>query len=153
MIRVLNKSKKIFFIFRKTQEKIQCPRDLSRRYMRRRFFGYLQCCGSGMFIPDPGCSSRIPGPNFSYPGSRSKKKSRIRIRINEFTLTQNIVSQLLEIWSKFHPGSWFVNPSPEPGVEKADPGSGSATLVTCPVTVIISTTTGILLSFRKSITY
>ncbi len=32
-----------------------------------------QCCGSGMFIPDPGSnifSSRIPDPTFFHPGSR-----------------------------------------------------------------------------------
>ncbi len=36
-----------------------------------------QCCGSGIFIPDP---------NFFNPGSRVKKipGSRIRIRIKEF---------------------------------------------------------------------
>jgi hypothetical protein len=33
----------------------------------------LQCCGSGMFIPEPGSdffSSRIPDPNCLHPGSR-----------------------------------------------------------------------------------
>ncbi len=32
-----------------------------------------QCCGSGMFIPDPGSDffpSRIPDPNCLHPGSR-----------------------------------------------------------------------------------
>ncbi len=32
-----------------------------------------QCCGSGMFIPDPGSDffpSRIPDPNYLHPGSR-----------------------------------------------------------------------------------
>jgi hypothetical protein len=33
----------------------------------------LECCGSGMFIPDPGSDffpSRIPDPNCLHPGSR-----------------------------------------------------------------------------------
>ncbi len=46
----------------------------------------IQCCGSGMFIPDPGCLSRIPDPDFypfripdlgsriSNPGSRNSNK-------------------------------------------------------------------------------
>jgi hypothetical protein len=29
--------------------------------------GYMQCCGSGMFIPDPNFS--FPDPNFFHPGS------------------------------------------------------------------------------------
>ncbi len=111
------------------------------------FFGYVQCCGSGMFFPDPGSEfflSRIQG----------QKDSRIRIRIEEFTLSQKIVSKLLEIWSKnIHPGSWFCNSSRMQGSKKAsDPGSGSATLVTCPGSLLIISTS-ILLSFRKSITY
>jgi hypothetical protein len=40
----------------------------------RHYHGYLvQCCGSGMFIPDPGSDflpSRIPDPNCLHPGSR-----------------------------------------------------------------------------------
>jgi hypothetical protein len=41
--------------------------------------GQNQCCGSGMFIPDPGSDffpSRIPDPNCLHPGSQ--------IRIKEF---------------------------------------------------------------------
>ncbi len=40
-----------------------------------------QCCGSGMFIPDPGSDffpSRIMDPNFFHPGSR------IRIKVCKF---------------------------------------------------------------------
>ncbi len=39
---------------------------------------FLQCCGSGMFIPDPGSDffpSRIPDPNCLHPGSSSKNLS------------------------------------------------------------------------------
>jgi hypothetical protein len=52
-----------------------------------------QCCGSGIFIPDPGIIIfSIPDPNFLQPGSR--------IRIKEFKyLTQKTVSKLSESWS------------------------------------------------------
>ncbi len=39
---------------------------------------YFKCCGSGMFIPDPGCLSRIPVSYF-YPsrtGSRIQKQQQ-----------------------------------------------------------------------------
>jgi hypothetical protein len=47
---------------------------------------YQQCCGSGMFIPDPGSDffpSRIPDPNFSIPdpGSASKNLSILTQKI------------------------------------------------------------------------
>jgi hypothetical protein len=38
----------------------------------------MQCCGSGMFIPDPGSDffqSRIPDPNCLHPGSRIRTVS------------------------------------------------------------------------------
>jgi hypothetical protein len=93
-----------------------------------------QCCGSGMFIPDP---------NFFHPGSRIRMFSipdpGSRIRIKEFKY--------------FCPKKWFISSwkydsgyssriqipdpdhdflsNPDPGVKKLpDPGSGSATLVT-----------------------
>jgi hypothetical protein len=44
-----------------------------------------QCCGSGMFIPDP---FSVPDPNFFHPVSASKNLS---------TLTHKIVSKLSEI--------------------------------------------------------
>jgi hypothetical protein len=51
---------------------------------------WRQCCGSGMFIPDPGSPSRILDPNFVHPGSR--------IRFKEFKfLTKKMVSKFLEI--------------------------------------------------------
>ncbi len=53
----------------------------------------FQCCGSGMFIPDP---------NFFHPGSR--------IRIKEFKFsTQKIVHKLTEIWS----GLFIPDPDPD----------------------------------------
>ncbi len=56
-----------------------------------------QCCGSGMFIPDP--NFYIPDPD---PRSKVKKipdpGSRIRIRFKEFKfLTQQVVPKLEEI--------------------------------------------------------
>ncbi len=52
-----------------------------------------QCCGSGMFIPEPGAEffpSRIPDPG--------QKDSQIRTRIIKYKiLTQKIVSRLSEI--------------------------------------------------------
>ncbi len=52
---------------------------------------WRQCCGSGMFIPDP---------NFFHPGSGSKN-----LRI----LTQKIVSALSDIWS----GLFIPDPDPD----------------------------------------
>ncbi len=84
-----------------------------------------KCCGSGMFIADPGSDffpsrirlfpipdpgsdffpSRIPDPNFFHPGSASKNLS---------ILTENPVSKLSEIpmIRVVHPGSgsWFTHP-------------------------------------------
>jgi hypothetical protein len=83
---------------------------------------YQQCCGTEIFIPDPGSEffpSRIPDPGskrFPDPGSGSAAASR-----NLSILTQKTVSKLV----------WFFYPSRirDPGVEKApDPGSGYATL-------------------------
>ncbi len=79
---------------------------------------FLQCCGSGIFIPDPiffhpgsrseFFPSRIPDPNFFHPGSASKNLSILP------------------------PETWFLTsrkydlgpdpdviPIPDPGVEKA----------------------------------
>jgi hypothetical protein len=96
----------------------------------------LQCCGSGMFIPDPVSDffpSRIPDPNCLHPGSR--------IRIKE-----------IKYFNPKKPKKWFLSsrkydpgcssripdpdadflPIPDPGVKKApDPRSGSATLLAC----------------------
>jgi hypothetical protein len=75
--------------------------------------GSWQCCGSEMFIPDPGSnffSFRIPDPNFFSldPGSASKNLSSSRIRILTFYLSRIL----------------------DPGVKQApDPGSGSAAQV------------------------
>jgi hypothetical protein len=99
--------------------------DLFEQSMTEDFFqgqsnnSFYQCCGSGMFIPDP---------NFFHPGFASKNLS---------IFTQNIVSKLSEIGMILvvHPGSGFpiliFYPSriPDSGIKKApDPGSGPATL-------------------------
>jgi hypothetical protein len=91
-----------------------------------------QCCGSGMFIPDP---------TFFHP------RSRIRIfsipnphqRILSISTPKNGFEALGNMIRVVHPGSGsqiriltlpIPDPVPDPGVEKApDPGSGSATLV------------------------
>jgi hypothetical protein len=74
----------------------------------------IQCCGSGMFIPDPDFyPSRIPdlGSPISDPGSNFQ-------RILEL-FTQQIVTKLSKIWV-WDPGSG-KNPFriPDPGVKKA----------------------------------
>ncbi len=93
------------FIFQRAY-RYRSPWSPSRRSQKKcnGFFSIskfsYQCCGSGIFIPDP---------NIFHPGSRVKKKSRILIRIKEFKyfnprnlsiLTQNIVSKISEIWYK-----------------------------------------------------
>jgi hypothetical protein len=98
-----------------------------------------QCCGSGMFMPDPGSEFFYPDP-----GSRSKR-SRIKIKktpipdlikkIKVF-LTQKTASKLSKklSWTFIpDPGSGSQIRIPDPGIEKApDPGFGSAKLyVSC----------------------
>ncbi len=78
----------------------------------------LQCCGSGMFIPDP---------NFFHPGSASKyfnpKKWFLSSRKYDTACSSRIRIP--------DPDPEFLT-IPDPGVKKAaDPGSGSATLLVC----------------------
>ncbi len=68
-------------------------------------FCRFQCCGSGMFIPDPNFFQR-----------RSKVK-RFRIRIKEFKNQKNCFWALGSMIWVVHPGSWFFT----------YPESGSAT--------------------------
>jgi hypothetical protein len=78
-----------------------------------------QCCGSGMFIPDP---------TFFHPGSRNVVFPS-RIHIKEFKYL-NPNSQLGNMIRVVHPGSGSRMRIPDPGVKKAlDPGSGSETLL------------------------
>ncbi len=77
-----------------------------RRHLRSIYneqtFGYCQCCGSGMFIPDPGSDffpSRIRTVSIPDPGSR--------ILIKEFTY-----------FNPKKPKEWFLSS------KKYDPGSG-----------------------------
>ncbi len=94
----------------------------NKKRKNRGLIRYLtnQCCGSGMFIPDPGTEffpSRIPDHKDSritkIPGSRVASASK-----NLSILPQKIVSRLSEIWSgMFIPdpdtgyGSWlFTHP-------------------------------------------
>ncbi len=77
------------------------------------FLTFFQCCGSGMFIPNP-CYE------FFHPGSASKNWS---------ILIQKMVSKLSEIWfGLFIPDQDpdFL-PIPDPWAKKA-PDPGSATL-------------------------
>ncbi len=61
--------------------------DMGKRETSNRIcFCCHPCCGSGMFIPDPGSRIRIfsiPDPNFSIPDP-GLTRSRIRICIKEF---------------------------------------------------------------------
>jgi hypothetical protein len=89
-----------------------------------------QCCGSEMFIPDPGSEffpSRIPDPIFFHPGSRIRIKELKYFNQKKWFLSTQ----------KYDPGfsSRIRTPDPDflpiadPGVKKApDPGTGSATL-------------------------
>jgi hypothetical protein len=102
--------------------------SICRGSYRQPLLPYSQCCGSGMFIPDP---------NFFHHGSRVKKlpdPGSASASKNLSILTQNIVSKLSEILSgMFVPDPDFdFLPIPDPVVKKAsDPGSGSATLLIC----------------------
>jgi hypothetical protein len=61
---------------------------------------FLRCCGSGIFIPDPGSNfflSRVADPNFSHP--------RSRIRIKEFNYFNPKKWFLSWILTFYHPGS------------------------------------------------
>ncbi len=79
----------------------------------------IQCCGSGMFIPDAGSElflPRIPDPNFFHPGSRIPDPNFFHPG-SEF----------------FHPGSRIPDPDyngkPDPdsiSMKKQDPVSGTA---------------------------
>jgi hypothetical protein len=80
-----------------------------------------QCCGSGMFIPDP---------IFFHPGSR------IRIKEFKYFNPKNGFQALGNMIRVVHPGFWiriltfYPSRIPYPGIKKApDPGSGFATLV------------------------
>jgi hypothetical protein len=89
---------------------------------------YMQCGGSGMFIPDPGSDffpSRIPDPNCLHLGSR--------ILIKEFKYFKKRKKRFLSS-KKYDPGcsSRIPDPDadflpsriPDPGVKKApNPGS------------------------------
>ncbi len=99
---------------------------------------YKQCCGSGMFIPDPGFDffpSRIPDPNCLHPGSR--------ILIKEFKYFNPPKKWFLSS-NKYDPGCLSRIPDPDadflpsripdPGSKRypiPEPGSGSATLHLC----------------------
>jgi hypothetical protein len=89
----------------------------------------FQCCGSGMFIPDPGSNFfSIP-----YPGS---KFFTSRILIKEFKYFN--AKKCFLSSRKYVPGyssririvTFYPSRIPDPGVKKApDPGSWSATLL------------------------
>ncbi len=77
-----------------------------------------QCCGSGMFNPDPNFSIPDPGSKiFPDPRSRSASTSKNFLSI----LTQKIVSTLTEIWF----GMFILDPDldflpiADPGIKKA----------------------------------
>ncbi len=86
---------------------------------------WQQCCGSGMFIPDPTffhLRSRIRIVSIPDPGSASKNLS-VLTQKNGFYTLKNIIRV-------FHPRSririltFYPSRIPDPGVKKApDPGS------------------------------
>ncbi len=87
----------------------------------------MQCCGSGMFIPDPG-SWFLPIPD---PGWTAQEKIWVKFQRIMELFTQKVVTKLSKIWV-WDPGSGInLFRIPDRGVKKApipDPGSGSATL-------------------------
>ncbi len=74
-----------------------------------------QCCGSGMFVPDPGSEFSIPDPG--------SKKFRIRIRIQEFKYfnPKNRFYACGKIIWDVHPGFGFF-PHPGPWIRIPVPG-------------------------------
>ncbi len=86
---------------------------------------FYQCCGSGMFFPDP--DPNFPSRNHVWqdPGYGSASKD-----LSIFN-TKNWFYALGKIICDVHPGSRiFSIPDPGSRVQKApDPGSGSATLL------------------------
>ncbi len=82
-----------------------------------------QCCGSGMFIPDPLFPSRIPDPG----------SERFWIHFKQLNiLTPKNCFQAFGIRSGMFIPDKDLNflPLPDPEVKKGpDPGSGSATLL------------------------
>ncbi len=65
----------------------------------------------GNSVADPGCLSRIPDPNFFYPGSRIQgKKNSGSASKNLSILTQKIVSKLSEICSGCLSQIWIPDP-------------------------------------------
>jgi hypothetical protein len=96
----------------------------TRKTVRRIHYLY-QCCGLGMYIPDP---------NFFHPGSEffPSRIPDLHQRILVFYPKKNFYALGNMIWV-VHPGSGslvFTHPGSRiQGVKKApDPGSGSATL-------------------------
>ncbi len=91
-----------------------------------------QCCGSRMFIPDPGSDffpSGIPDPKseFFHPGFRIRIKEfnpKTQTRKNGFLALGNMIRVV-------HPGSgsWLFTLPGSRGQKAPDPGSGSATLL------------------------
>ncbi len=98
--------------------------------MRMRIQPFIQCCRSGMFIPDPNFS--FPDPNFFHPGSV------FFLSPGSASKNLSILTQKLFLCSrKYDPGCssririliFYPSRIPDPGVKKApDLGSGSATL-------------------------
>jgi hypothetical protein len=77
----------------------------------------VQCCGSGMFIPDPGSDffpSQIPDPNCFRPGSRIPIKEFKYFNPKEWFLSSR----------KYDPGCSSRIPDPDPDfLPIPDPGS------------------------------
>ncbi len=98
-------------------------------------FRTMQCCGSGMFIPDPGSDflpSRIPDPNRLHPGSRilikefkyfnQKKKWFLSSKKYDPGWSSQIPDPGSGCWFSTHPGSRIQGSKRHP---IPDPGSGT----------------------------
>jgi hypothetical protein len=115
---------------------VQCP--CKTPYFLFRCYSFIdrQCCGSGMFIPDPGSDffpSRIPDQTFFHPGSRILKEFK-------YFNPQKSKKKWFLSSKKYDPGCSSRIPDPDadffpsriPGSKRypiPDPGSGSATLL------------------------
>ncbi len=89
-----------------------------------------QCCGSGMFIPDPTFfhpGSRIRTVSITDPGSASKNLSILTPK--KWFLTLENMIRIVHPGSRIQMLTFYPSWIPDPGVKKApDPGSESATL-------------------------
>ena len=118
---------------------------MNSRRLKNKYITIFQCCGSGMFIPDPKTATKERGEKIcchTFFGSPKfhiienvfifemlKKKIWANFQRIIDLFTQKIVIELSKIWV-WNPGSGKnLFRIQDPRIKKApDPGSGSATL-------------------------